>query len=125
MGQPYKLHCSCGTPTLSLVYPFFTECGISQDSPDSDKFLPCYDYKSSSMPGALRAKAIQAVVEAVRKHDGHYVKNKFDAEESGDWSSVAEQGGAEVTVSFTLYNNNVLFLRMGDWKFALWQQCTN
>lgn len=82
------------------------------------------------MPGALRAKAIQAVVEAVRKHDGHYdmaqyVKNKFDAEESGDWSCVAEQVGAEVTVSFTFYNNNVLFLRMGDWKFALWQQCTN
>ena len=74
----------------------------------------------------LREKAVQTACDAVRNYDDYnerakYVKEKFDAEEAGNWVCFTQQENTKAGVRSTFFNNNRLVLCVGGSRFVLWQ----
>ena len=78
---------------------------------------------------ALRAKAVQAVIEAMQtkkpydyKGMATHVSDKFDAEAAGCWACYTTAADAQAGFRFTVFNNNKIYVRVGSKYFAIWQQ---
>ena len=100
---------------------------VDQQKLNSNKLRPCYIHHESQMPSkALRAKAVQAACDAVRKHDSYsqraiYIRDKYEAEEDGDWACLINQVDAKAVVQYSFFSKNRLAFRVGDCEFELWK----
>ena len=96
-----------------------------------DKLRPCminWEATNADMSDRLREKAVLTAIEAVQRSDdyqqrAHYVRRKFDAEETGGWVCIAFHHDAvsRAKPSATYYNNNNIWFRVGDCFFQLFQ----
>ena len=100
-----------------------------------DKLRPCqinWESTCANMSDRLREKAVLTAIEAVQRSSDDYfqralyVKEKFDAEETGGWVCLAQHADtvARAQVGFTYYNNNNIWFRVGDCFFRLFQCST-
>ena len=82
------------------------------------------------MSDRLREKAVLTAIEAVQRSSDYkerakYVREKFDAEETGGWVCTAQSADTldEASSCCTYYNHNDIWLRVGDCYFRL-AQCS-
>ena len=98
-----------------------------------DKLRPCqisWKTTNADMSDRLREKAVLTAIEAVQRCDSYYqradyVREKFDAEETGRWVCIAKQADAvaKSKSSFTYFNNNCIWFKVGNCYFKL-AQCS-
>ena len=98
-----------------------------------DKLRPCkisWKLTNADMADRLREKAVLTAIEAVQRSDDYgeraqYVKQKFDAEETGGWLCTAQNKDTlgKASSYYTYYNNNDIWLRVSDCYFSL-AQCS-
>ena len=97
-----------------------------------DKLRPCqisWKTTNADMSDRLREKAVLTAIEAVqRRSDDYfqrakYVKDKFDADETGGWVCIAfyQDAVARAKPSYSYYNHNDIWFRVGDCYFQLGQ----
>ena len=96
-----------------------------------DKLRPCginWESTAAGMSDRLREKAVLTAIEAVQRSDDYqqradYVREKFDAEETGGWVCIACHHDAvpRAKPSYTYYNDNRIWFKVGNCYFDLFQ----